>query len=249
MSRSACEMCWLWQQPGHTASLSSHKWGPQPWTLPAGLVLLCQVSVRWMLRAWRSVVHTGYGRCLVARTSQRDRSLMDLNTCLNAVTMTASQSAGFPEMSVCLLRNWFWSKCLFLPFVAVAVSTHQAPPCTFRAACLLLLTALPDGDILRFTLCPLQQPQALSPTSCLYCPPQILPLTALPALCLAFLIFAKKTESIQAVESCKTRELSYSRLSSTLVSVTVPMVCVQHGLSLCQPILPFQSSLYSRMEL
>lgn len=29
MSCSACEMCWLWQQPRHTVPLSSHKWGPQ----------------------------------------------------------------------------------------------------------------------------------------------------------------------------------------------------------------------------
>lgn len=44
----------------------------------------------------------------------------------------------------------------------------------------------------------------------------ILPLTNLPVLCLAFLIFSLLRDRIyQAVESCKPRELSYSRLRWT----------------------------------
>lgn len=126
-----------------------------------------------------------------------------------------------------------------------------APLGLLICSCSLLCQIL--GDILGFTF--LSSPTAVlkpstpSTTLHLYCLPQILPLTGLPVLCLAFLIFffSLGTESIQVVDSCKPRGgvvFHHTRLTPGFChgphcTAKHTVVYVQHGLSLCRPICPF----------
>lgn len=146
----------------------------------------------------------GLWQGLVARTSHCDRSAVDLNKYTNTVTNDrAARGEVFPDVSYLFTKKLlFWRKNLPLLFVAVAVSTTMflcAPSGLPVCSCSLLCQMEWFWDSLSVLSNSCPEASGSSPTRHLYCPPPVLPLTGLPALCPAFFIsFSFRTESIAA---------------------------------------------------